>query len=74
MLLEEQDRALWDRARSPKACGWSRRRLRLPGLPQTYAVQAAIAALHAQAPSYRDTDWPQIAGLYEVLLRIARRR
>jgi RNA polymerase sigma-70 factor (ECF subfamily) len=33
-------------------------------------VQAAIAALHARAPSYRDTDWPQIAGLYEVLLRI----
>jgi RNA polymerase sigma-70 factor, ECF subfamily len=34
-------------------------------------VQAAIAALHAQAPSYEATDWPQIAGLYEVLLRIA---
>ena len=31
----------------------------------------AIAALHARAPSYRDTDWPQIAGLYEVLLRIS---
>ena len=34
-------------------------------------MQAAIAALHARAPSYRDTDWPQIAGLYEVLLRIS---
>jgi RNA polymerase sigma-70 factor (ECF subfamily) len=34
-------------------------------------VQAAIAALHAQAPSHEDTDWRQIAGLYEVLLRIA---
>src|SRR6185312_13053915 len=45
--------------------------LRLPGRPQPYAVQAAIAALHARAPSYQDTDWPQIAGLYEVLLRIA---
>jgi len=33
--------------------------------------EAAIAALHARAPSYRDTDWPQIAGLYEVLLRIS---
>jgi RNA polymerase sigma-70 factor (ECF subfamily) len=45
--------------------------LRMPGRPQSYAVQAAIAALHARAPSYRDTDWPQIAGLYEVLLRIS---
>jgi RNA polymerase sigma-70 factor (ECF subfamily) len=45
--------------------------LRQPGPPQSYAVQAAIAALHARAPSYADTDWKQIAGLYEVLLRIA---
>ena len=45
--------------------------LQLPGRPQSYAVQAAIAALHARAPSYKDTDWPQIAGLYEVLLRIS---
>jgi RNA polymerase sigma-70 factor, ECF subfamily len=34
-------------------------------------VHAAIAALHAQAPNYDDTDWKQIAGLYEVLLRIS---
>ena len=34
-------------------------------------MQAAIAALHARAPNYKDTDWPQIAGLYEVLLRIS---
>ena len=45
--------------------------LRMPGRPQSYAVQAAIAALHARAPSYAETDWPQIAGLYEVLLRIS---
>ncbi len=45
--------------------------LRMPGPPKAYAVQAAIAALHARAPSYQDTDWPQIAGLYEVLLRIS---
>jgi RNA polymerase sigma-70 factor, ECF subfamily len=45
--------------------------LSIPGRPESYAVQAAIAALHARAPSYRDTDWPQIAGLYEVLLRIS---
>jgi RNA polymerase sigma-70 factor (ECF subfamily) len=34
-------------------------------------VQAAIAALHARAPNYAQTDWPQIAGLYEVLRRIS---
>jgi RNA polymerase sigma-70 factor (ECF subfamily) len=45
--------------------------LRVPGRPQSYAVQAATAALHARAPNYKDTDWPQIAGLYEVLLRIS---
>lgn len=38
--------------------------------PSTYAVQAAIAALHMRAQRYEDTDWPQIAGLYEVLMRI----
>src|SRR3981081_208472 len=43
----------------------------MPGRPQSYAVQAAIAALHARAANYDDTDWPQIAGLYEVLLRIS---
>jgi RNA polymerase sigma-70 factor (ECF subfamily) len=45
--------------------------LNVPAPPQPYVVQAAIAALHARAPSYADTDWPQIAGLYEVLLRIS---
>ena len=38
--------------------------------PNTYAVQAAIAALHMRAARYEDTDWPQIAALYEVLIRI----
>ena len=71
VLLEEQDRALWDRAQIAQGLQLVEEALRLPGRPQTYAVQAAIAALHAQAPSYAATDWPQIAGLYEVLLRIA---
>jgi RNA polymerase sigma-70 factor (ECF subfamily) len=71
VLLEEQDRALWDRAQIAQGLLLVEDALLLPGLPQTYAVQAAIAALHAQAPSYEQTDWPQIAGLYEVLLRIA---
>ena len=71
VLLEEQDRALWDREQIADGLRLVEDALRLPGPPQSYAVQAAIAALHARAPSYRDTDWPQIAGLYEVLLRIS---
>jgi RNA polymerase sigma-70 factor, ECF subfamily len=71
VLLEEQDRTLWDRAQIAEGARLVETALSLPGRPESYAVQAAIAALHAQAPNYRDTDWPQIAGLYEVLLRIS---
>jgi RNA polymerase sigma-70 factor, ECF subfamily len=71
VLLEEQDRALWDLEQIAEGLCLVEDALRIPGRPQSYAVQAAIAALHARAPSYRDTDWPQIAGLYEVLLRIS---
>ena len=71
VLLEEQDRALWDRCQIAEGLMLVEEALRLPGRPQSYAVQAAIAALHARAPNYNDTDWPQIAGLYEVLLRIS---
>jgi RNA polymerase sigma-70 factor (ECF subfamily) len=71
VLLEEQDRALWDRAQIAEGLQLVEEALRIPGRPEAYAVQGAIAALHARAPSYRDTDWPQIAGLYEVLLRIS---
>ena len=69
VLLEEQDRGLWDRKQITEGAALVEKVLRLPGRPEFYAVQAAIAALHAQAPNYRDTDWRQIAGLYEVLLR-----
>ena len=71
VLLEEQDRSLWDRAQITQGLQLVEESLRQPGRPQSYAVQAAIAALHARAPNYHDTDWPQIAGLYEVLLRIS---
>ena len=71
VLLEEQDRARWDHAQIADGLKLVEHALRMPGRPESYAVQAAIAALHAQAPSYHDTDWPQIAGLYEVLLRIS---
>jgi RNA polymerase sigma-70 factor (ECF subfamily) len=71
VLLEEQDRSLWDRAQIEEGARLVEDALRAPGRPQSYAVQAAIAALHARAPSYQETDWPQIAGLYQVLLRIS---
>jgi RNA polymerase sigma-70 factor (ECF subfamily) len=71
VLLEQQDRALWDGAQIAEGLALVQDALRAPGRPESYAVQAAIAALHARASSYRDTDWPQIAGLYEVLLRIS---
>lgn len=70
VLLEEQDRTLWDRAQIEDGLRLVDDALRTAGRPQAYAVQAAIAALHARAPSFEETDWPQIAGLYEVLLRI----
>jgi len=71
VLLEEQDRSLWDWQQIAEGLALVEEALRIPGPPQSYAVQAAIAALHARAPNYADTDWRQIAGLYEVLLRIA---
>jgi RNA polymerase sigma-70 factor (ECF subfamily) len=71
VLLEEQDRAQWDHGQIADGLRLVDEALQMPGRPDSYAVQAAIAALHAQAPSYHDTDWPQIAGLYEVLLRIS---
>jgi RNA polymerase sigma-70 factor (ECF subfamily) len=71
VLLEEQDRTLWDRTQIEEGSRLVDDALRLPGRPHGYAVQAAIAALHARAPSFEATDWPQIAGLYEVLLRIS---
>ncbi|MCK1422052.1 RNA polymerase sigma factor [Bradyrhizobium sp. 182] len=70
VLLEEQDRGLWDRAQIEVGLRLVDDALRVPGRPHPYAVQAAIAALHARATSFAQTDWPQIAGLYEVLLRV----
>jgi RNA polymerase sigma-70 factor, ECF subfamily len=70
VLLEEQDRSLWDQHQIAEGVRLVDEALRLPGRPGVYAVQAAIAALHARAPNYQDTDWKQIAGLYEVLLRL----
>jgi RNA polymerase sigma-70 factor, ECF subfamily len=71
VLLEEQDRTLWDQVQIAEGLKLVEEALQLPGRAEAYAVQAAIAALHARAPNFQDTDWKQIAGLYEVLLRIS---
>jgi RNA polymerase sigma-70 factor (ECF subfamily) len=71
VLLEDQDRALWDRAQIEEGLPLVEAALRTPGVPpSSYAVQAAIAALHASAASHAETDWPQIAALYAVLAHI----
>lgn len=70
VLLEKQDRSRWDRAQIDEGLALVPRALR-GSPPGPYALQAAIAALHAQAPSSDATDWPQIAGLYGVLARVA---
>jgi len=66
VLLEDQDRSRWDRARIAEGAALVAQALR-GRAPGAYALQAAIAALHAQAPSADQTDWPQIAALYGVL-------
>ncbi|WP_353866840.1 RNA polymerase sigma factor [Svornostia abyssi] len=69
VLLEDQDRARWDRARIAEADGLLERAL-LVGRRGPYLVQACIAALHASAPSAEDTDWAQIVALYGALLEL----
>jgi len=68
--LAEQDRRRWDAARIAEGTALVERALRRRR-PGPYAVQAAIAALHAAAPSFDATDWPQIAALYGELMRRA---
>ena len=70
ILLADQDRFRWDRAEITEAIGLLDRALRL-GRPGPYQLQAAIAALHAQAPTADETDWPRIAALYAELLAVA---
>jgi RNA polymerase sigma-70 factor (ECF subfamily) len=66
--LEEQDRAIWDRALIGEADRLLVAALRA-GPPGRFTLQAAIAAIHAQAPSQEETDWAQILVLYDELLR-----
>ena len=69
VLLPDQDRALWNRAEIAGAArlvegAFATRRV------GPYCVQAAIAALHAEAPSAGETDWDEIVALYDLLLRM----
>jgi RNA polymerase sigma-70 factor (ECF subfamily) len=70
ILLDAQDRSQWDRGKISEGLALVDRSLSIRGQVNCYAVQAAIAALHVRAETSRATDWPQIVGLYEVLLRL----
>ncbi|MCW8375917.1 RNA polymerase sigma factor [Streptomyces justiciae] len=69
LRLEEQDRSLWDRAALAEAHALIVAGLR-GGRAGRYLLQAAIASLYAEAPTYEETDWPQIVTLYERLLSL----
>jgi RNA polymerase sigma-70 factor (ECF subfamily) len=68
VLLEDQDRTRWNRAQIIEGAGLVERALRMLR-PGPYQIQGAIAAVHAEASSAAETDWRQIAILYEQLLR-----
>jgi RNA polymerase sigma-70 factor, ECF subfamily len=69
VLLEDQDRGLWDRDRITEALALLDKALR-HARPGPYQVQAAIAALHARAPRFEDTEWAEIEQLYAALERL----
>ena len=70
VLLEDQDRRQWDAALITEGCALAMEALR-SGRIGAYTLQAAVAAVHAEAATAADTDWRQIVGLYDALLRIA---
>ena len=69
VALPEQDRKRWDRARIAEGKDLLERTLRR-GSIGAFQIQAAIAALHAEAADFAATDWPQILALYDLLLRL----
>jgi RNA polymerase sigma-70 factor, ECF subfamily len=70
VLLDSQDRSLWNASQIAEGIALVERGLRMRPVGG-YTLQAAIAALHAEAPSAEATDWAQIVGLYDVLMRVA---
>jgi RNA polymerase sigma-70 factor (ECF subfamily) len=69
VLLDAQDRSLWDKALISEGSALVEHSLRSRRFGP-YTLQAAIAAVHAEAPHGAETDWPQIVGLYDVLARV----
>jgi RNA polymerase sigma-70 factor (ECF subfamily) len=69
VLLEDQDRSLWDKKLIAEGVDLTMRALKTRFFGP-YCLQAAIAAVHAEAPSSAQTDWSEIIGLYDVLSRI----
>ena len=69
VLLEDQDRRRWDQGRIAEGRDLVERAMRMRRIG-AYQLQAAIAAVHDEAATARETDWVQILGLYEVLARI----
>ena len=69
LLLSEQDRTRWDQPMISEGIRLLTDALRRQG-PTRYAVEAAIAATHAESPSWPDTDWAEIVALYEVLRQL----
>jgi RNA polymerase sigma-70 factor (ECF subfamily) len=67
--LEEQDRRLWDKASVAEGCQLVQQALHSRRFG-AYTLQAAIAAVHAEAETVEETDWPQVVGLYDALLRL----
>jgi RNA polymerase sigma-70 factor (ECF subfamily) len=68
VLLDEQDRSRWNRGQIAEGCALVEQALRSRRFGP-YTLQAAIAAVHAEAHTAAGTDWAQIVGLYDVLLR-----
>ena len=69
VLLDQQDRSLWNQDRIKEGVGLVVRALPM-GPPGPYCLQAAISAVHAEASSADVTDWAEIVGLYDLLLRV----
>jgi RNA polymerase sigma-70 factor (ECF subfamily) len=69
VLLEDQDRALWNQALMAEGSRLARQAWRADQIGP-YTIQAAIAAVHTAAPTFDDTDWAQIVGLYDLLLQV----
>ncbi len=71
VLLAEQSRARWDRLQIQRGLQALAQARQLGGAGGAYALQAALAACHARAPRFEDTDWAGIARLYAQLMRVA---